>query len=187
MLLPTVLPPTATIPDVAHAPDITVAAVAETAGRFLLVEERINRRLVFNQPAGHVERGETLIAAVVRETREETAWRFEPQALVGVYLWRNPVSGRSVLRFAFTGPVIDHDAGQRLDRGIVRTHWLTPDEIEQRGSQLRSPLVLRCVHDYLSGARRTLECVAGLDVQSASRLAATARGSTGTAVTAVGL
>ena len=73
-------------------PDITVAAITETDGRFLVVEERINRRLVFNQPAGHVERGESLLAAVVREVREETAWRFEPQALLGVYLWRNPAA-----------------------------------------------------------------------------------------------
>src|SRR5256886_13239864 len=91
---PTVAPPTAIIPRMPRMPDVTVAAVTETAGRFLVVEERINQRLVFNQPAGHVERGETLFAAVVREVREETAWRFEPQALLGVYLWRNPPNGR---------------------------------------------------------------------------------------------
>src|SRR5580698_4236031 len=106
-------------------PDITVAAVAETDGRFLVVEERINRRLVFNQPAGHVEHGETLLEAVIREVREETAWGFQPQALIGVYLWRNPSSGRSTMRFAFTGSVADHDARQPLDRGIVGTHWLS--------------------------------------------------------------
>src|SRR3954452_17823224 len=98
----------------ARLPEITVAAIAETDGRFLVVEERINHRLVFNQPAGHVEQGETLLAAVVREVREETAWRFEPQALLGVYLWRNPSSGRSYMRFAFTGKVLDHDAAQPL-------------------------------------------------------------------------
>ena len=97
-------------------PDVTVAAIAETGGRFLVVEERINRRLLFNQPAGHVEPGETLLAAVVREAREETAWRFEPQALLGVYLWHNPTSRREILRFAFTGCVRDHDPAQRLDR-----------------------------------------------------------------------
>ena len=84
--------------NMARMPDITVAAVTETDGRFLVVEERINRRLVFNQPAGHVEQGETLLDAVVRETREETAWGFEPQQLLGVYLWRNPSSGRSTMR-----------------------------------------------------------------------------------------
>jgi 8-oxo-dGTP pyrophosphatase MutT (NUDIX family) len=185
VLLPTILPPTATIADMARAPDVTVAAVAETAGRFLLVEERINRRLVFNQPAGHVERGETLVAAVVRETREETAWRFEPRALVGVYLWRNPGTGRTVLRIAFTGPVTDHDAAQPLDRGIVRTHWLTPAELEQRSARLRSPLVLRCVRDYLEGRREALAAVADLDVQSAALLLAAAPGTAAAAVTAV--
>jgi len=155
----------------ARSPDVTVAAVAETAGRFLLVEERINRRLVFNQPAGHVERGETLLEAVVREAREESAWRFEPRALVGVYLWRNPASNRTILRFAFAGTVSDHDAAQRLDHGIVRTHWLQPAELEARRARLRSPLVLRCVHDYLAGARAPLESVARFreDTQRARR------------------
>jgi 8-oxo-dGTP pyrophosphatase MutT (NUDIX family) len=152
----------------ARSPDVTVAAVAETAGRFLVVEERINRQLVFNQPAGHVERGETLLAAVAREAREETAWRFQPQALIGVYLWRNPSSGRSILRFAFTGPVTHHDAAQRLDRGILRTHWLTRGDLQERESQLRSPLVLRCVDDYLAGRRQPLDAVAQLDLRTAA-------------------
>ena len=151
-------------------PDVTVAAVAENAGRFLVVEERINRRLVFNQPAGHVERGETLLEAVVRETREETAWRFEPRALIGVYLWRKPTSGRRVLRFAFAGAVSDRDPAQRLDRGIVRTHWFNRAELEQRQAQLRSPLVLRCVNDYLAGEQSALETVGLLDLESAAAL-----------------
>jgi 8-oxo-dGTP pyrophosphatase MutT (NUDIX family) len=151
-----------------RTPDVTVAAVTETAGRFLVVEERINHRLVLNQPAGHVERGETLLAAVVREVREETAWRFEPSALLGVYLWRNPANGRRTLRFAFTGAVADHDAGQKLDRGIVGTHWLSRLDLEQRQARLRSPLVLRCVHDYLAGQRRALQPLAGLDLHAAS-------------------
>jgi len=157
--------------DMARTPDITVAAVTETDGRFLVVEERINRRLVFNQPAGHVERGETLLAAVVREVREETAWGFEPQQLLGVYLWRNPSSGRSYMRFAFTGKVMDHDAQQPLDRGIVRTHWLSKADLMQRELQLRSPLVLRCIEDYLGGTRMPLESVAKLDLQSAPSFA----------------
>jgi len=169
-------------------PDVTVAAVAETAGRFLLVEERINHRRVLNQPAGHVERGETLLAAVVREAREETAWHFRPQALVGVYLWRNPDTGRSILRFAFSGSVSCHDAAQRLDHGIVRTHWLTHAELEERAPRLRSPLVLRCVQDYLSGRCHTLERVAELDLQGASSLvAAGAATAVGRAVTAITL
>jgi 8-oxo-dGTP pyrophosphatase MutT (NUDIX family) len=168
-------------------PDVTVAAVAETAGRFLLVEERINRRRVLNQPAGHVERGETLLAAVVREALEETAWRFRPQALVGVYLWRNPDTGRSILRFAFSGPVSCHDAAQRLDHGIVRTHWLTHAELEERAAHLRSPLVLRCVHDYLSGRCRALESVADLDLRRASALAVSAAAGAESGVTAIAL
>ena len=153
--------------NMARTPDITVAAVTETDGRFLVVEERINRRLVFNQPAGHVENGETLLDAVIREVREETAWGFEPQQLLGVYLWRNPSSGRSTMRFAFTGRVMDHDAQRPLDRGIVCTHWLSRDDLMQREPRLRSPLVLRCVEDYLGGARMPLESVAKLDLQSA--------------------
>ncbi len=156
----------------ARTPDITVAAVTETGGRFLVVEERINRRLVFNQPAGHVEQGETLLAAVVREVREETAWSFQPQAVLGVYLWRNPASGRSYMRFAFTGTVKDHDAAQPLDRGIVRTHWLSRQDLQDREPRLRSPLVLRCIEDYLGGARLPLEPIAKLDLQSASTVAA---------------
>jgi 8-oxo-dGTP pyrophosphatase MutT (NUDIX family) len=157
-----------------RTPDVTVAAVTERAGRFLVVEERIRRRLVFNQPAGHLEHGETLLAAVVREVREETAWRFEPAALLGVYLWRNPATGRATLRFAFTGAVADHDAAQKLDRGIVRTHWLSPHELEELEGQLRSPLVLRCVRDYLGGQRLALDPVAGLDLLAAGAAGATA-------------
>ncbi len=168
-------------------PDVTVAAVTEAAGRFLLVEERVNRRLLFNQPAGHVERDETLLAAVVREAREETAWRFEPQALLGVYLWRNPASGRSVLRFAFIGAVSDHDAAQRLDRGIVGTHWLTLTELDRLQPRLRSPLVLRCVHDYLAGRRHSLERVAELDLHGAASLSARAEPNGSATVTAIGL
>jgi 8-oxo-dGTP pyrophosphatase MutT (NUDIX family) len=151
----------------APTPEITVAAVTETDGRFLVVEERINRRLVFNQPAGHVEHGESLLTAVVREVREETAWGFEPQALLGVYLWRNPASGRSTMRFAFTGKVMDHDAAQPLDLGIVRTHWLSRTDLMEREPRLRSPLVLRCIEDYLGGSRSPLEPVARLDLHTA--------------------
>ncbi len=154
------------------SPEITVAAVTETDGRFLVVEERINRRLVLNQPAGHVERGETLLEAVVREVREETAWLFTASELIGVYLWRHPGTGRTTKRFAFTGKVSDHHEGQRLDRGIVGTHWLTRAELKSREPQLRSPLVLRCVEDYLAGARQPLAAAAALDLGSALEVAA---------------
>jgi 8-oxo-dGTP pyrophosphatase MutT (NUDIX family) len=157
----------AIIAEMARSPDITVAAVTETDGRFLVVEERINRRLVFNQPAGHVERGETLLEAVVREVREETAWGFNPEALIGVYLWRNPSSGRMTMRFAITGSVADHRAQQPLDRGIVCTHWLSREDLLEREQRLRSPLVLRCIEDYLGGTRRPLDTVGNLDLQTA--------------------
>jgi 8-oxo-dGTP pyrophosphatase MutT (NUDIX family) len=158
-----------------RTPEITVAAVTLTGERFLFVEERINQRLVINQPAGHVERGESLVDAVIREVREETAWRFEPQALLGVYLWRRPSARRATLRFAFTGTVSDHDARRRLDRGIVRTHWLSAAELRAHEGRLRSPLVLRCVEDYLAGNLDSLERVARLDLESAASVIPTAR------------
>src|SRR5688572_19968282 len=100
-------------------PEVTVAAVVERViereRRYLMVEELISGRLVLNQPAGHLEEGEGLIEAVIRETREETAWRLQPEALVGVYLWRNPQNQRSFLRFAFCGSVSDHQPDQPLD------------------------------------------------------------------------
>ena len=148
-------------------PDVTVAALAERQGRFLLVEERIARRLVFNQPAGHVERGETLLEAVARETREETAWRFTSEAFLGAYIWRHPGTGRASLRFTFIGSVTDHDARQPLDHGILRTHWLTRAQLLEHRSRLRSPLVLRCIDDYLAGQRLPLAGVGHLDMNGA--------------------
>lgn len=147
-------------------PDVTVAAVVARGGRFLLIEESINGTLQLNQPAGHVEEGETLLEAVVRETLEESAWHFVPQHLLGVYQWRSP-AGRSFLRFAFTGTVKDHDATRPLDLGIVRTLWLRRGELVARAPQLRSPLVLRCVDDFLRGIRLPLDSVACLDLESA--------------------
>jgi 8-oxo-dGTP pyrophosphatase MutT (NUDIX family) len=175
------------MPAMQITPDVTVAAVAEVAGRFLLVEERINGRLLFNQPAGHVEHGETLLAAVVREAREETAWHFNPHSLLGVYLWHNPASDRTVLRFAFTGMVSDHDATRALDDGIVGTHWMTPAELDRRQSQLRSPLVQRCVRDYLAGRRHDLRSVAELDLPRAASLGTRAPARSAAEVTAIQL
>jgi 8-oxo-dGTP pyrophosphatase MutT (NUDIX family) len=155
-------------------PEITVAAVTEQDGRFLVVEERIDRRLVLNQPAGHVEPGETLLEAVVREVREETAWHFTADKLIGVYLWRRPDTGRTTKRFTFAGAVTDHRPDQPLDEGIVATHWLTRAELEGREPQLRSPLVLRCIEDYLAGRRQPLVAAATLDLGSARDFAAVA-------------
>ncbi len=155
-------------------PEITVAAIAESGGRFLVVEERINQRLVFNQPAGHVEPGETLLAAVIREVREETAWRFDPHSLIGIYRWRSPESGVTTMRFAFCGPVDDHRASQPLDRGIVATHWLSRDDLQERETHLRSPLVMRCIDDYLGGKRSPINTIARLDLDTASAMPAVA-------------
>ena len=156
----------------ARSPEITVAAITETDGRFLVVEERINQRLVFNQPAGHVEVGESLVTAVIREVREETAWRFEPESLIGVYLWRSPESGVTTMRFAFSGAVDDHQATQPLDHGIVGTHWLSRADLREREDRLRSPLVLRCIEDYLNGRRQPLASVGHLDLQTAHAIPA---------------
>jgi 8-oxo-dGTP pyrophosphatase MutT (NUDIX family) len=150
-------------------PEVTVAAVVRREGRFLMVEERIDGQLVLNQPAGHLEDGETLVDAVIRETREETAWRFVPRALVGTYLWRNPANGRTFLRFAFCGDVDEHRPGQPLDTGIVRAVWLSPAELAARPPRLRSPLVLRCIDDFLQGRLQPLDTVACLDLESAVR------------------
>jgi 8-oxo-dGTP pyrophosphatase MutT (NUDIX family) len=148
-------------------PEVTVAAIVEIDRRFLIVEERVTGRLVLNQPAGHLEDRETLIEAVVRETREETAWRFRPEALVGTYLWRSPVDGRSFLRFAFSGTVDDHRPQQPLDAGIVRALWMTHEQLLAQPSRLRSPLVLTCLQDFRLGKRQALDSVTSLGVETA--------------------
>jgi 8-oxo-dGTP pyrophosphatase MutT (NUDIX family) len=153
-------------------PDVTVAAVVEERGRFLLVEGRIQGRLVLNQPAGHVEDRETLLAAAIREAREETAWTFEPEALVGTYLWRNPSNHQAFLRFAFCGSVRDHDASRPLDTGIVRAVWMSRDEVHGAAARVRSPLVLRCIDDYLGGQRSPLTSVSHIDLETAPSVAA---------------
>lgn len=143
-------------------PELTVAAIVEQRGRFLIVEEHVARRRVFNQPAGHVEEGEDLLDAVVRETLEETAWEFAPQAIVGVYLWTNPVTRKSFLRVAYSGMVSNRDPARALDTGILRVHWLTRAQLLGRQARLRSPMVLRCVDDYLAGLRFPLTLLSQL-------------------------
>jgi 8-oxo-dGTP pyrophosphatase MutT (NUDIX family) len=149
-------------------PDLTVAAIVQRDDRFLIVEERISGRLVLNQPAGHVEDGESLVDAVVRETLEETAWRFTPRHLLGCYLWRNP-SGRTTLRVAIVGDATAHDPGRRLDFGILAAHWLTRDALAAEPARLRSALVLRCIDDHLAGTRHDLSALAHLDELPAPR------------------
>ena len=138
-------------------PSVTVAAVIERGGRFLFVEERIDGRLVLNQPAGHLDPGESLVAACRREVLEETAHAFEPRALVGVYRWHYAAKDVTFLRFCFAGDAGEADAQRKLDREIVRLHWLTPAQLEARRAEHRSPLVARCVADFLAGRRFPLD------------------------------
>lgn len=134
-------------------PHITVAAIVERAGRFLMVEEDVEGSIVFNQPAGHLEEGETLTEAVTRETLEESGRRFVPEALIGVYSWTNPSNGITYMRFAFTGSCSERDPAHKLDEGIIGTVWMTRDELLAQSNKLRSPLVIRTIDDYLSGRR----------------------------------
>jgi 8-oxo-dGTP pyrophosphatase MutT (NUDIX family) len=140
-------------------PNVTVAAVVEDGGRFLLVEEHTAHGLAYNQPAGHLEAGESLVAAARRECLEETACAFDPQALVGVYRYREAASDITYLRFAFAGRLAARDPARPLDEGIVRAVWLSVDEIRTNRERHRSPLVMRCVEDYLAGRRYPLELI----------------------------
>ncbi|MCL4315798.1 MAG: NUDIX hydrolase [Gammaproteobacteria bacterium] len=132
-------------------PHVTVAAVVEREGRFLIVEEEADGRVVYNQPAGHLDEGESLAHAVVREALEETAWHFKPDGVLGIYRWTNPDSKITYLRVCFRGTCDVHEPHRALDNGILRVCWMTRAEIENLKTQLRSPLVLRCVDDYLAG------------------------------------
>jgi len=153
-------------------PDLTVAAIVQREpDRFLIVEERIGPAVLFNQPAGHVEDGESIVAAVIRETLEETAWHFQPSHLVGLYLWRNPHNGRSTLRIAISGEVHSHDATRALDRGILAAHWMSRDELLSQSARLRSPLVLRCIDDHLAGRRFGLDALTHMPVQPVAQSA----------------
>lgn len=140
---------------------MTVAAVMERDGRYLLVEEHTPEGLRLNNPAGHLEPGESPEQGVAREALEETAHAFRPMALVGVYLARFQRGAEDItyLRFAFCGDVGAAEPGRLLDRGIVRTLWLTPDEVRATADRHRSPLVLRCVEDHLAGHRHPLDLV----------------------------
>ena len=140
-------------------PNVTVAAVVERDGRFLLVEEDTSGGRLFNQPAGHLEPGESLAEAVARETLEETAHAFKPTGLLGVYQYHHRGDDVTYIRFAFTGEITSHDASRTLDQGIVRAAWLTPEEIRRDASRHRSPLVMRCVDDFLAGRRYPLDVV----------------------------
>ena len=138
-------------------PRVTVAAVIEQDGRFLLVEEETDNGLGLNQPAGHLDENESLLEGVARETLEETGYSFRPETLVGVYLWHAQEKELTYLRFAFAGTLLDHDPTRPLDTGIVQTLWLTPEEIALEAHRHRSPLVQRCIDDYRAGRRYSLD------------------------------
>ncbi|MDE2585395.1 MAG: NUDIX hydrolase [Betaproteobacteria bacterium] len=140
-------------------PNVTVAAVVERDGRFLLVEEETDDGLRFNQPAGHLDEGESLVAACAREALEETAHHFRPTALVGIYQWPRPAGDITYLRFAFTGEITGFDPERKLDTGIVGARWLTLDEVRTSRERHRSPLILQCIEDYLAGKRYPLELI----------------------------
>jgi 8-oxo-dGTP pyrophosphatase MutT (NUDIX family) len=131
-------------------PSVAVAAVIERDGRFLLVQEQVEGRLVLNQPAGHLDPGESLIAACRREVLEETAHRFAPTGLVGIYRWHYDAKDVTFLRFCFKG-TIEGTESRPLDKEIVRLEWLSPVELKRRRAEHRSPLVEKCVDDYLAG------------------------------------
>ena len=133
--------------------EFTVAAIIEKHDRFLFVEELIDGERVVNQPAGHVEAGEAPFAAVIRETLEETAWQFLPQAISGIYRWQHPHAAHEFLRVSFCGACHDHDPSRPLDKDILRAVWLTRDELLNPARQLRSPMVIRSIDDYLDGVR----------------------------------
>jgi len=138
-------------------PHVTVAAIAERHGALLLVEEAIQGRLVLNQPAGHWEEDESLTDAVQREVLEETGYAFVPEVLIGIYRWDVPDRELTYLRFVFAGRVGAVPIRETLDHNILRALWLSPEELQTEHARLRSPMVLRCVQDYLAGRRFPLE------------------------------
>jgi len=144
-------------------PRVTVAAVIEKDGRFLLVEEQTNGGLKLNNPAGHLDPGETPADGCAREVLEEAAYEFRATALLGVYLARSIKNStgedQTYLRMAFCGELGAHDPLRPLDAGIVRTLWLTPDEVRASAGRHRSPLVLKCIEDYLAGVRHPLSVI----------------------------
>ncbi len=140
-------------------PNVTVAAIVECDQKFLLVEENADNHIVFNQPAGHLEKDESLIDAVKREVLEETAWEFIPQAIVGFYMYPDQHSDITYLRLCFSGTCENHHPEQALDDGIIQAVWLNKEEIKENEDKMRSPMVTQCIDDYLSGKKYPLDLI----------------------------
>lgn len=145
-----------------HPTDLTVAAVIERDGQFLLVEEHSSGRRVLSQPGGHIETGESPEQAVIREVLEETACDVACGELVGVYLWIHPQTRQQFLRIVYAAEYLSCNEQQKLDDGIIGRRWLTLQEITSRTQSLRSPAVLRCVHDYVAGKRQSDAMLTGM-------------------------
>ena len=143
-------------------PHVTVACVVADGDRYLMVEEDVNGRVAYNQPAGHLDDNESLQQAAVRETREETGWTVALTHLIGVHQWRSTEHGEGVIRFSFAAKPLSHDPQQTLDIGIRRALWLTRREIADLGPQLRSPMVLRSIDEWLAGQRLPLSFITHL-------------------------
>lgn len=144
-------------------PRATVAAICEKNEHFLMVEEVIHGQTCFNQPAGHLDDNESLVAAVARECVEETAYQFTPQALVGIYRWRRPSRLDTFLRATFCGHCSDQPEDQAIDQDIHAVHWMTINDIRKHADQLRSPMILRSFDDYLAGKRYPLELLVNVE------------------------
>ena len=145
-----------------YATDLTVAAVVLNEGRYLIVEEVANRRNVLTQPGGHIDAGESPEQAVVREVREETGCTVLCEDLVGVYLWIQPQTRQQFLRLVYSADFMDCDENAVLDRGIIARRWLTLDELQKSRASLRTPVVLRCIHDYEAGVRQSDSILTGM-------------------------
>ena len=137
-------------------PHVTVACVVADGDRYLMVEEEVKGRLVYNQPAGHLEENETLFAAALRETLEETAWTVELQYLIGVQQWRSTEHSHVVIRFSFAARAISRDEQRALDPDINRALWMSRADIVAAGDRVRSPLVLPTIDAWLAGQRLPL-------------------------------
>jgi 8-oxo-dGTP pyrophosphatase MutT (NUDIX family) len=149
-------------------PHVTVACVVADGDRYLMVEEEVGGRLAYNQPAGHVDDGESLAAAALRETLEETGWTVELQHLLGVHQWRSTEHGDAVIRFSFAARALSHDPHRPLDTGIRRALWLSRTEIAELGGRLRSPMVLLSIDAWLAGQRLPLESLSYLPDEGAA-------------------